>query len=385
MMSRLLLSSLLLSITALLLTLQPGCSNARTESGHAPMPQPGTNVAAIPADTTHRRTIEFRGVNLAHIHRRGLGYGSAASAREMDSLKAIGINWTAITPFGYQEGASAEQIMGFGESGASDLDPSMGSDDLKAEIGLAHQRGIRVALKPHIWSHDFWDGSQWHGTVAQPTPQAHARWWRSYRAMILHYAQLAQESGADLLCIGTELVMMTTTHPDEWRALIADARKVYRGPLTYAAHWDRELEGITFWDALNYIGITAYFPLNVPDTATVEQLTEAWRPHLERIERLANTTNRPVLFMEAGYRPATGTFREPWKYEGGVLDYDAQRRAYEAMFRATTARPWFKGLFLWKAFTDPDRAARHGEDTGFTFRRKPAEGVVKKWFLGDGG
>ncbi len=369
-------------VVLLLLGSQLCCRDARTQAGHLPADSNSTASSTVFADTILPRPIEFRGVNYAHIHRRGLGYGSAASVQELDSLKAIGVNWTAITPFGFQQSASADQIVGFAESEPKELDPSMETDDLKAEIEFAHQRGIHVALKPHIWSHDFWNGGQWHGTVQQPTPQAHARWWNSYRAMTLHYANLAEGSRADLFCIGTELVKMTTTYPEEWRTLIADVRKVYHGPLTYAAHWEREFDSIPFWDALEYIGITAYFPLNVPDTATVGQLAEAWGPHLERIGRLAKATNRPVLFMEIGYRPATGIFREPWRYDGGTLDYGAQQRAYEAMFRAATARPWFKGLFLWKAFTAPDRAARHGEDIGFTFRRTPAEAVVKKWFLG---
>lgn len=368
--------------TMLLLSAQFGCGGPHPGAGRSLAAVPDTASPATATDTFAVRPMQFRGVNYAHIHRRGLGYGSAASAQELDSLKAIGVNWTAITPFGYQEGAGADRIVGFGESGSELSDPSMGADDLSAEIRLAHQRGIRVALKPHIWSHDFWDGSQWHGTVQQPTPEAHAQWWRSYRAMTLHYASLAQSAHADLFCIGTELAAMTTTYPEEWRTLIADIRKVYRGPLTYAAHWEHEFDSIQFWDRLDYVGITAYFPLNAPDTATVQQLTEAWQPHLERIGRLANAANRPVVFMEIGYRPATGIFREPWKYDGGTLDYAAQQRAYQAMFRAATSRPWFKGVFLWKAFTDPDRAARHGEDMGFTFRRTPAEAVVKQWFLG---
>lgn len=370
-------------IVPFLLVSQLGCRDARTQSGYAATTSSDTISSITPSDTLTPRPIEFRGVNYAHIHRRGLGYGSEASAQEMDSLRSLGVNWTAITPFGFQESASADHIVGFGELEAKELDPSMRVDDLAEEIRLARQRGIQVALKPHIWSHDFWDGSQWHGTVQQSSTQAHAQWWNSYRAMTLHYARLAQDAGADLFCIGTELVIMTTTYSDEWRTLIADVRKIYRGKLTYAAHWEREFDSIQFWDALDYIGITAYFPLNVPDTATVEQLSEAWKPHLARIDQLANATNRPVLFMEVGYRPATGTFREPWKYDGGEIDYDAQRRAYEAMFRAATVHPWFKGVFLWKAFTDPDRAARHGEDMGFTFRRKPAERVVKRWFLGE--
>lgn len=331
-----------------------------------------------------------RGVNHAHVHKRGLGYGSETSATELDSLKRIGVNAIAITPFGYQEGAMSDRIVGFPDDPTDTSrmarrrrggDPSMTEDDLVAEIASAHRLGMKVTLKPHLWSHDFWGGGAWHGTVNQTTPERHARWWSSYRAFALHYAAVAERAGADLYCIGTELVEMTTRYPDEWRALIADIRKVYHGPLSYAAHWDRELDSISFWDALDYIGITAYFPLDASDSAGVDELVTAWQPAHARIEKIAERFDRPVLFLEAGYRPVAGTHREPWLYDGGSPDPDAQARAYEALFRTFSGDEWWRGVYIWKTFTDPDRAGRHGEDMGFSFRRLPGEGVVRRWFL----
>lgn len=292
------------------------------------------------------------------------------------------MNWIAVTPFGFQRGALEDHLVGFPGDGSDSgrRDRSLTDDDLAAEITSAHARGIKVALKPHIWSSDFWSGDAWHGTVKQTSPEAHARWWRSYRAFVLHYGELAERSGADLYCIGTELVEMTTRYPEEWRGLIADLRKVYHGPLSYAAHWDRELDSIQFWDALDYIGITAYFPLDLPEGATVDQLVAAWRPARERIEKIAARTGRPVLFLEAGYRPVADAHREPWRYDGGAIDLDAQARAYEALFRAFAGAEWWRGIYFWKTFTDPARADRFGEDMGFSFRRRPAQEIVRNWF-----
>lgn len=45
------------------------------------------------------------------------------------------------------------------------------------------------------------------------------------------------------------------------RRLIRQIRRVYHGPLTYAANWSGEYKQIRFWDALDYVGIQAYFPL----------------------------------------------------------------------------------------------------------------------------
>jgi hypothetical protein len=326
---------------------------------------------------TVRLPADFQcGVNYAHIHRRGHGYGSEASAAELSELKGIGVNWIAITPFGYQPGATADTIIFSG-------DRSLKDDDLAREIAAAHKLSIRVTLKPHIWSRDFWDGKEWNGSVRQDSPEAHARWWTCYREFALHYAEVAERVGADQYCIGTELVGMTTQHPGEWHALIADVRKVYRGPLTYAAHFDREFDGIPFWDALDFIGITAYFPLDLPEGASVEQLVAAWKPHRQRIEKLQAQFGKPVLFMEIGYRAVADAYQKPWTYDGGKPDPDAQARAYEAVFRAFVGAPWWKGTYFWKAFTDPKLADARGDGVDFSFRGLPAEVIIRKWYAGD--
>lgn len=323
-----------------------------------------------------------RGVNYAHVHRRGHGYGSEISSSELDSLAAIGVTHIAITPFGYQRGATSDRLAGWDSVDDRFIprDGSMNDADIVREIDAAHRRHIAVAIKPQIWSHDFGHGGEWHGTIRQTGKKEHRTWWRSYRSFILHYARMAADNKAEIYCVGTELVMMSTEHADEWRALIAEIRSFYKGDLIYAAHWDREPESIGFWQDLDAIGINAYFPLDIGDTADIDAVTSAWRPHALRLSRLSRNMDRPIVFMEAGYRPARGAFREPWRYDGGDADLSTQERGYEAIFRALHDSDWFQGVYLWKAFTDPDLAWRYGEDIGFTFRRRPAEMVVRRWY-----
>lgn len=372
MISRNLMRTISALLVAATMSTSTGCRNSSSHGETLPTPRT--------AGAHHLSTDFHRGVNHAHTHRGGLGYGSATSAAELDSLRAIGVNWIAITPFGYQQAAGADALSGFGTASEQRRDPSLTDEHLAGEIRTAHRLGIKVTLKPHIWSHDFWDGSAWHGTIDQSTPQAHARWWQSYRAFALHYARLAESAGADLYCIGTELVAMTTRYPEEWRALIADIRKEYHGPLSYAAHWDREVEEIAFWDALDFIGVTAYFPLRLPDSATIDDLVAAWGPYRQRLQNLAARYDRPVLFLEAGYRPVAGTYREPWSYSGGTPDPTAQARAYEAMFAAMYDAEWWHGIYFWKTFTGGVRDL--GDDRSFSFRQLPAEAVVRRWFTG---
>lgn len=309
-----------------------------------------------------------RGVNHAHVHREGWGYGSPASAAELEALRKLGVTHVALTPFGYQQSFDADAVR-------FDGDRSMGVDHLAAEVAAAHGLGLKTALKPHIWSRDFWRGEQWHGTVDQPTPEAHARWWADYRAMVLHWARFCAERDVEVLCIGTELVKMTGGHGEEWRALIADVRAVYKGQLTYAAHWHEEMDAVTFWDALDFIGVAAYFPLEAPAGATTARLVEAWGPHRARLAALAARTGKDVVFMEVGYRPVSDAHQRPWEYDGGQRDESAQARAYDALFAALSGERWWTGAYVWKTFTDPGRGRG-----GFVFRGLEAEEVIGRWF-----
>ncbi len=112
-----------------------------------------------------------------------------------------------------------------------------------------------------------------------------------------------------------------------WRALIAKVRSRYSGRLTYAANFD-QYQRVGFWDALDVVGINAYFPLRsdiemAPGRELEETFTESWRrilTDLVEFRRRRGIADRPVLFTELGYTPRRGSTIEPWAGRGfGVL------------------------------------------------------------------
>ncbi|HVZ40133.1 MAG TPA: hypothetical protein VHI13_12720, partial [Candidatus Kapabacteria bacterium] len=134
-----------------------GCHDARSRSGSLQAAIP----SSAPVTSLPRPLPEDfqRGVNYAHIHSRGHGYGSPISAAQLDTLHRLGVNAIAITPFGFQRGAHAASMAGFPiDTSRRRGDPSMTADDLDLEIANAHERGVKVVLKPQLWSNDFWDG-----------------------------------------------------------------------------------------------------------------------------------------------------------------------------------------------------------------------------------
>jgi hypothetical protein len=326
-----------------------------------------------------------RGVAYAHIHRLGHGYGSARSAATLTRLQGLRVDAVTLQPFGYQRKVTDDAVMGYpGIPGTTDffkagVDPSLTDELLAAEIRRARQAGVHVIVKPHVWSTDYWDGKEWHGTIRQLDAAAHARWWKSYRAFALHYARVAQSAGAETYCIGTELVMMTLTHPREWRGLIKELRGVFSGTLTYAAHHHKEAFEIAFWDALDAVGVNAYFPLDAPAGAPVDKLVAAWAPHRGRLDALARRTGKPIVFTEVGYRPVAGNHVKPWDYKGKAYDPGAQAVAFEALFRALAGAPWWRGMYIWNVATDPSRSYESG-GASHSFLGLPAEETIRRWY-----
>jgi hypothetical protein len=234
-------------------------------------------------------------------------------------------------------------------------------------IATARALGMKVTLKPQV-------SIRSGGWIGSAHPADPATFWRAYTAMLLHYAGLAQRAGASMLVVGTEMGTMSAA-ATRWRALIAAVRGRFHGALTYAANYD-EYQRVRFWDALDYIGIDAYFPLALaPLRPTVKQLTAAWsaRGYLSAIGALSRRTGRRVLFTELGYRAIRPTAVHPndWRARGAI-DPQAQANAYDAFYAAVAQQPWMAGVYWWAV--NPDGAPQGDYDpTG-----KPAERVIAR-------
>ena len=333
---------------------------------------------AARAATTRPAPPTFRGVSWVA--------GDSIAAPDLAPLLRCHVSWIAQTPFGWADSAAAPVVrLHTGRTGRWGL---WGETDagLVHTALLARQQGICTLLKPHLWVRGGRGASSWPGDIAMRSAADWAAWFASYSAFILHYAALAEANHLDALCLGTELQHATApAHEAAWRALIGRVRAVYHGPLTYAANWSGEYEQIRFWDALDYIGIQAYFPLSTTDSPDKAALLAAWQRHLPAIERVQRRFGKPVVFTEVGYRNAPDAAIEPWKWPERTAvvlptSETLQMACYEAMFETFWARPWFAGLFVWKWYPRlaPDDPGRRPLD--FTPQHKPAEQVMARWF-----
>lgn len=110
----------------------------------------------------------------------------------------------------------------------------------------------------------------------------------------------------------------------KWRELIARLRERFPGPLGYAANFD-QYQDVGFWDALDLIGINAYFSLREEvypyrnSRELYRQLAEGWRKVLGEIQAVRNERGllgKPVIFTELGYTYRANSTIQPWASTG---------------------------------------------------------------------
>jgi hypothetical protein len=283
------------------------------------------------------------------------GYGGAAAETQVKAIAATGATWIALTPTVYVKDRKDSVVA------ATDATPTASS--LRAAIRAARAAGLKVIMKPHV---DLLN----YGARVYIDPVDSARWFATYRGYVLDYARLAREEGCSMFVVGTEFSLLETpSHLEQWRALIADVRAAYPGPLTYAANWN-SAEIVGFWRDLDYIGIDAYFPVIGGTSGTNRTLLRlSWRPIEAAVGALSEANGKPVIFTEFGLTSQKGANLRPWDYgDFGALDDDVQTAYIQTFLDAFSSKPYVAGFLNWAWDKNPGGA----KDKSMTLRGKPA-------------
>jgi hypothetical protein len=243
---------------------------------------------------------------------------------------------------------------------------------------------------------------------SQVAPAEH-QWFDSYTAFAVHFAQLSQKHHLPYFIFGNDLVNITSDAPKTskgttgasaapgetfdcsgrrdcgWRHVINAIKSAnytdyqgkqqtgggYTGKLIYGASWGGadnappEFEHITWWDAVDITGVSAYFPLtkNVADVP-VQTLMDAWHGKKDdldladqgdiigRLNAQVEKYKHPILFTSAGYESIAGSNNAPGATtiacDSRCRDDVEQDHDMEALLRSFNAKdtPWFVGI-LW--------------------------------------
>jgi len=298
------------------------------------------------------------------------GYLSRRSDQALAKLAEMGVNAVSLTPFTSIADPHRPEFFRFWRSAGSENDESV-----MHAAHTAHQLGMAVMLKPHIWvGHGGWPGD-----IKMASLQTWRQFFDFYYRWIRHYALLAEMCGMERFCIGVELAQTTLGHEQEWRDLVAKVRRLYSGELVYAANWGEEFENIRFWDALDYLGLNCYYPLSDKEQATDVDLQRGAAAVMEKVAAVAWRFRKPVLLTEVGFTSTAASWKQPHaEGRGRPLNLADQARCYEAVLQVLAGKFWCRGIYWWKW---PSDLAQGGPlDTDFTPNNKPAEQVVARWY-----
>jgi hypothetical protein len=295
-------------------------------------------------------------------------YSHPDADQALANLADTGADWIALVVTHYQDNISSTTIY------TTTSTPT--DTDLIHAIAQAHSLGLKVMLKPHLDLEN--DPDHWRGEIGEGfTETDWNTWFAAYQGFIYHYADLAQAHGADQFCIGTEL-SASQDREANWRAAISGIRGYYSGPLTYAANFGDEVS-ITWWDAVDYIGVDAYYELTDKNDPTIAEMKAAWQPHLTTLETLASTWGKSIILTEVGFRSIDGANQRPWDWDvTGTVNLQEQADAYQATFESVYNQPWLAGLYWWTWETGLFQGGPC--DNNYTPYDKPAEDVLRSWY-----
>lgn len=154
--------------------------------------------------------------------------------------------------------------------------------------------------------------------------------------------------------------------------------------MTYAPNWD-DYDKVTFWDALDYIGTDAYFPLSSDKTPTVCDLKNAWQPLVKKLKSYSEQWNKPILFTEWGYLSVDACADKTWELEKQKdqipVNEQAQANAIQALLETFGEEAWWAGGFQWKWYPSAHSAAGEGQHIkDYTPQEKKSIALLKTMY-----
>ena len=285
----------------------------------------------------------------------------------LDEIASTGANTVSLVIALMQETAASSRM--YARPGRTVPDAA-----LRRTLRQAQAAGLDVLIFPIVLL-EHPSGDDWRGNMR---PESLTAWFESYQQWLVHYARIAAEENAAWFSVGSEFSSLES-NDGYWRETIAAVRQHFPGKLLYSCNWDH-LEGPSWWDAIDAVGLSSYYELADDLDAPQADLDRSWIEWRDWVLawRLKTAPNRPLILTEVGYPSLDGGAVYPWDYTlESEVDLEEQRRAYEAFIAAWADRPELEGVFFYE-WLDFDG----GSQRGYSPRGKPAEALLRAWYGG---
>ncbi|MEW6400687.1 MAG: carboxypeptidase regulatory-like domain-containing protein [Chloroflexota bacterium] len=281
-------------------------------------------------------------------------------------------------------------------------------------ISQAKALGLRVVLFPTPHFPPSQDGLTTVSSSLWQNAPRDAAWWQTwftrYRAFAINYADLATQTGAEVLVLGGDWVTPALpggTMPDgsspnapadvemQWKGIIAEVRQHFAGKVYWALPYTKS----NMQTPLNFLQDTdgIYLLWNAslstnPSATKADYATEAGNLLDNEVSALPSLLHKPIILAIAypsAAGAASGCLADG---RGGCLDLTAldrpnsdiqsisvnlqtQAEIYEAIFAAVNARDWINGVVS-RGYYAP--AALRDKST--SVHGKPAADILWYWY-----
>lgn len=314
-----------------------------------------------------------KGMTWGWNSRRG-DYRTSEAVDSLRKLKETGAEWVCLSFYTFQEHFYSTSIY-------FDYAFTPTDRDIEFAIQQARALGFKICLKPVVNSRD----GLWRAHIGFPGKDEDAsvywdRWFASYKAFLLHYAEIAEDYDCEMFCVGCEMVN-AESQTKHWRETIRQVRDIYSGLITYNANHGKE-DNVAWFDEVDVIGTSAYYPVGSQEDYTEETMVQNWLPIRDKLEKLHQRYNKPILFVEIGCRSALGCSAMPWDFKHTELPANEEEQAnfYRSVMRVFWDQPWFSGFFWWDWSVKLYPVEHAGFHTGFDIYGKKAEQAVRLWY-----
>ena len=361
-------------------------------------------LSLVGATITKRAAGFVAGVEYQSTYRPNFSY---YAPQAFANTKALGSNLAILTPsWTYTSIAPLR------------LAPLPGQDPLWIDsaimISQARALGLNVALFPTPHFPATTDPTRTATTHFWLSAPRDAQWWQEwftrYRAFAVNYADLANQTGANILILGGDWVgpalpggLLSDGTPSnvpadaeaQWKAIIQDVRSRFKGQIFWAMPYTKSNVETPVNFLLDVDGIYLLWsvPLTTNQSASkIDYANEAGRLLDNEVAPLASLLGKPVI-LAMSYPSAAGAASGCVPNgAGGCLDFaelsrpnadnssvslslQTQADIYEAMLTAINARSWISG-FVSRGYFMPVAL----QDKSTSVHSKPAADILWYWY-----
>ncbi len=236
--------------------------------------------------------------------------------------------------------------------------------DLAALTSIARSYGLRVEYRVLFAV----GNSDSRGQSIQP--RSLRAWLGSLLTAETPALKLAQANHVSEFIVGTE--MASVDQSPLWGGFFAGASRLFHGILSYS-QWGGKSTGSGLGGFFSpkrvllperYFGVSAYPPVNLPATASVARLTDAW---LAFLRQAPESVLYRTAIDEMGIPAAAGAYRAPYQWDGlgdPKPDLAVQANWYRAACQAAVL-VHVRALYFWSAALSSDPASAHPSLVGF--------------------